>query len=76
MDAIGADQHIAHGAAAIGEAADTIEDVLEPYLIQQGYLQRTPRGRVATPAAYIHFGVAAPRLSPTGDLWDSLPTSN
>ena len=60
-------------AAAIGEAADTIEDVLEPYLIQQGYLQRTPRGRVATPAAYAHFGVAAPRLSPTGDLWDNLP---
>lgn len=59
-------------AAAIGEAADTIEDVLEPYLIQQGYLQRTPRGRVATPAAYQHFGVAAPRLSPTGDLWDNL----
>ncbi len=58
-------------AAAIGEAADTIEDVLEPYLIQQGYLQRTPRGRVATPAAYQHFGVAAPRLSPTGDLWDN-----
>ena len=61
-------------AAAIGEAADTIEDVLEPYLIQQGYLQRTPRGRVATPASYAHFGVAAPRLSPSGDLWDSLPT--
>ncbi|RJG15387.1 Holliday junction branch migration DNA helicase RuvB [Massilia cavernae] len=59
-------------AAAIGEAADTIEDVLEPYLIQQGYLQRTPRGRVATPAAYQHFGVAAPRTGPTGDLWDSL----
>ncbi|MBZ2208927.1 Holliday junction branch migration DNA helicase RuvB [Massilia soli] len=59
-------------AAAIGEAADTIEDVLEPYLIQQGYLQRTPRGRVATPAAYQHFGVAAPRLSPSGDLWDNL----
>jgi Holliday junction DNA helicase RuvB len=60
-------------AAAIGEAADTIEDVLEPYLIQQGYLQRTPRGRIATPAAYTHFGVTAPRLNPTGDLWDSLP---
>ncbi|MGZ8289830.1 MAG: Holliday junction branch migration DNA helicase RuvB [Telluria sp.] len=59
-------------AAAIGEAADTIEDVLEPYLIQQGYLQRTPRGRVATPAAYQHFGVAAPRTGPNGDLWDSL----
>ena len=61
-------------AAAIGEAADTIEDVLEPYLIQQGYLQRTPRGRVATPAAYQHFGVAAPRISPSGDLWDNLAT--
>ena len=60
-------------AAAIGEAADTIEDVLEPYLIQQGYLQRTPRGRIATPLAYKHFGVAAPRISPTGDLWDNLP---
>lgn len=47
-------------AAAIGEERDTIEDVLEPYLIQQGYLQRTPRGRVATPAAYRHFGLAAP----------------
>ena len=57
-------------AAAIGEAADTIEDVLEPYLIQQGYLQRTPRGRMATPLAYQHFGVAAPRTSPNGDLWD------
>ncbi len=60
-------------AAAIGEEADTIEDVLEPYLIQQGYLQRTPRGRIATPLAYQHFGVAAPRTSPTGDLWDNLP---
>ncbi len=57
-------------AAAIGEERDTIEDVLEPYLIQQGYLQRTPRGRIATPLAYRHFGVAAPRTSPTGDLWD------
>ena len=47
-------------AAAIGEERDTIEDVLEPYLIQQGYLQRTPRGRVATLAAYRHFGVVAP----------------
>ena len=60
-------------AAAIGEAADTIEDVLEPFLIQQGYLQRTPRGRIATPLANQHFGVTAPRISPTGDLWDSLP---
>jgi holliday junction DNA helicase RuvB len=58
-------------AAAIGEAADTIEDVLEPYLIQQGYLQRTPRGRVATAAAYQHFGVTPPRISPNGELWES-----
>jgi Holliday junction DNA helicase RuvB len=47
-------------AAAIGEARDTIEDVLEPYLIQQGYLQRTPRGRMATPAIYRHLGLAVP----------------
>ncbi len=57
-------------AAAIGEESDTIEDVLEPFLIQQGYLQRTPRGRIATPLAYSHFGVAVPRTSPSGDLWD------
>ncbi|HEY0065692.1 MAG TPA: Holliday junction branch migration DNA helicase RuvB [Telluria sp.] len=61
-------------AAAIGEESDTIEDVLEPFLIQQGYLQRTPRGRIATPLAYQHFGVTAPRTSPTGDLWDNLAT--
>jgi Holliday junction DNA helicase RuvB len=47
-------------AAAIGEAADTIEDVLEPYLIQQGFLARTPRGRVAQPLAYHHFGLIQP----------------
>ena len=47
-------------AHAIGEATDTIEDVLEPYLIQQGYLQRTARGRIATMAAYRHFGIVAP----------------
>ena len=57
-------------AAAIGEERDTIEDVLEPYLIQQGYLQRTPRGRIATPGAYRHFGLAAPRAQMTPDLWD------
>jgi Holliday junction DNA helicase RuvB len=54
-------------AAAIGEARDTIEDVLEPFLIQQGFLQRTPRGRIATPASYRHFGL--PRPDSTGDLW-------
>ena len=55
-------------AAAIGEERDTIEDVLEPYLIQQGYLQRTPRGRIATASAYAHFGLIAPRNGGTGDL--------
>jgi holliday junction DNA helicase RuvB len=58
-------------AAAIGEERDTIEDVLEPYLIQQGYLQRTPRGRVATLSAYRHFGLAAPAQPGSGDLWDA-----
>jgi Holliday junction DNA helicase RuvB len=48
-------------AAAIGEEPGTIEDVIEPYLIQQGYLQRTPRGRVATLAAYRHLGVTPPK---------------
>lgn len=54
-------------AASIGEERDTIEDVIEPYLIQQGYLQRTPRGRVATMAAYRHLGVTPPR--PEGGLF-------
>ena len=47
-------------AAAIGEERDTIEDVVEPYLIQQGYMMRTPRGRVATERAYHHFSIAPP----------------
>lgn len=46
-------------AAAIGESTDTIEDVIEPYLIQQGFLQRTPRGRMATELSYSHFGLPA-----------------
>ena len=56
-------------AAAIGEERDTIEDVLEPFLIQQGYLQRTPRGRMATASTYRHFGVTAPIGAAGGDLW-------
>jgi Holliday junction DNA helicase RuvB len=48
-------------AASIGEERETIEDVIEPYLIQQGFLQRTPRGRIATLAAYRHLGVTAPQ---------------
>jgi Holliday junction DNA helicase RuvB len=43
-------------AAAIGEEKETIEDVIEPFLIQQGFLQRTPRGRIATQRAYLHLG--------------------
>jgi Holliday junction DNA helicase RuvB len=56
-------------AASIGEERDTIEDVIEPYLIQQGYLQRTPRGRIATMAAYRHLGVTPPKGE--GSLFDS-----
>lgn len=47
-------------AAAIGEERETIEDVLEPFLIQQGFIQRTPRGRIATARAYLHFGMIKP----------------
>lgn len=50
-------------AASIGEERDTIEDVIEPYLIQQGYLQRTPRGRIATQAAFRHLGVTPPKTA-------------
>jgi Holliday junction DNA helicase RuvB len=56
-------------AAAIGEERDTIEDVLEPFLIQQGYLQRTPRGRMATMSTYRHFGLTMPSQSSSGELW-------
>jgi Holliday junction DNA helicase RuvB len=48
-------------AAAISEERDTIEDVIEPYLIQQGYVARTQRGRVVTPMAYEHFGLELPK---------------
>jgi Holliday junction DNA helicase RuvB len=59
-------ENLAH---AIGEEVDTIEDVLEPFLIQQGYLQRTARGRMATLSAYRHFGIVAPAGSgPARDL--------
>ena len=55
-------------AAAIGEESGTIEDVIEPFLIQQGFLQRTPRGRIATAAAYRHLGVMPPKTA--GQLFD------
>ncbi|MBL8523139.1 MAG: Holliday junction branch migration DNA helicase RuvB [Betaproteobacteria bacterium] len=56
-------------AAALSEERDTIEDVLEPYLIQQGYLQRTPRGRMATLLAYQHFGITAPAGASAPELF-------
>lgn len=54
-------------AAAIGEERGTIEDVLEPYLIQQGFIMRTPRGRMATRAAYLHLGLKPPKTMPTNE---------
>ena len=56
-------------AAAIGEERGTIEDVLEPYLIQQGFIMRTPRGRVATRSAYLHLGLKPPKVE-SGDLFE------
>jgi len=61
-------------AYAIAEARDAVEDVIEPFLLQQGFLQRTPRGRMATARAYAHLGLAAPPRPgappPAGDLFD------
>jgi Holliday junction DNA helicase RuvB len=59
-------------AAAIGEERGTIEDVLEPYLIQQGFLMRTPRGRMATRASYLHFGLKPPHSADSQDLFADL----
>ncbi len=58
-------------AAAIGEERDTIEDVLEPYLIQQGFLMRTPRGRIATTQSYQHFGLPVPGTLASGEVWQA-----
>jgi len=55
-------------AAAVGEERDTLEDVIEPYLIQQGFLQRTPRGRVASSAAYRHLGLPPPSAAGGGEV--------
>ena len=55
-------------AAAIGEERGTIEDVLEPYLIQQGFTMHTARGRVATKNAYLHFGLRPSQTAATGEL--------
>jgi Holliday junction DNA helicase RuvB len=60
-------------AAAIGEECGTLEDVIEPYLIQQGYLMRTPRGRLATRTAYLHLGLQAPKreIDPVADMFEA-----
>ena len=58
-------------AAAIGEERDTIEDVLEPFLIQQGFLQRTSRGRIATALSYRHFGLTPPAAGAAANLFPS-----
>lgn len=66
-------------ASALGEDRDTLEDVVEPYLIQQGLVQRTPRGRVATPASYRHFGLVETRATagPMRDLFaEPVPGGN
>ncbi|MGA1301154.1 MAG: Holliday junction DNA helicase RuvB C-terminal domain-containing protein, partial [Burkholderiaceae bacterium] len=55
------------------ESKDTIEDVLEPYLIQQGFLQRTPRGRMATASAWAHFGRPAPAAPSNASLFSPSP---
>jgi Holliday junction DNA helicase RuvB len=54
---------------SVSEPEDTVEDVYEPFLIQQGLLLRTPKGRVATPTAFTHLGLAPPRNS-AGSLFD------
>ena len=56
--------------AAIGEERDTIEDISEPYLLQEGYIQRTPRGRTATEAAYTHLGRIPAASGPQKELFD------
>jgi len=59
-------------AAAVGEERDTIEDVIEPFLIQQGFMMRTSRGRMATRNAWLHFGLEAPRnTAPEADLFEN-----
>jgi Holliday junction DNA helicase RuvB len=58
-------------AASISEEADTIMDVVEPYLLQLGFLDRTPRGRVATRTAYNHLGVTYPERPEQAGLFES-----
>jgi holliday junction DNA helicase RuvB len=60
-------------AAAVGEERGTLEDVIEPFLIQKGFLVRTARGRMATKASYLHFGIRAPKVSSTQQLFEEEP---
>ena len=62
-------------AAAVGEDQDTIEEVYEPFLVQNGFLHRTPRGRMATAPAYRHFGYQPPRPSAQPELFPPSPPS-
>jgi len=57
-------------AAAVGEDPGTLEEVYEPFLMQQGFLARTPRGRVATAAAYRHFGFVPPKSPEQASIFD------
>jgi Holliday junction DNA helicase RuvB len=63
-------------AAALSEERGTIEDVLEPFLIQQGFLMRTARGRMVTSKAYRHLGLKAPKRAVVEDLFDEPGTGN
>jgi Holliday junction DNA helicase RuvB len=63
-------------AAALAEARDAVEDVIEPYLMQQGFIQRTPRGRIAGALAYRHMGIAPPKAPPTPQQPDLLDEGN
>ena len=62
-------------AAAMGESRDAIEDVIEPFLMQQGFIERTPRGRMTTALAHRHMGFEAPAPKPVGDLLDNIQTN-
>ncbi|MEM8854640.1 MAG: Holliday junction DNA helicase RuvB C-terminal domain-containing protein, partial [Pseudomonadota bacterium] len=60
-------------AAALSEPRDALEDIVEPYLLQQGYLQRTPRGRLLTAQAFLHLGLTPPAQPPQATLFDEPP---
>ena len=69
VTALPPDAAVAAAAAALSEERGTLEDVIEPYLIQQGYIVRSARGRMATGKAYLHLGLPAPRRPDVADLF-------